>query len=81
MTEDMIKEAVAKFEQLVRKQQQRAEKIKAEKDFIDYDKLDTLIIGVCGGDGIGPIITEESARVLKPLLDDEVKTPYIYLFT
>jgi len=34
--------------------------------------LDKLIIGVCGGDGIGPVITNESARVLKFLLQREV---------
>ena len=40
---------------------------------IYYTKLDTLTIGVCGGDGIGPIITEASQRVLEYLLADEVK--------
>ena len=73
MTEEMIKESVAKFEALVRKQQERAERIKAEKDFVDYKNLDQLIIGVCGGDGIGPVITNEAARVLKYLLDADVK--------
>ena len=71
--EQKIKAAVEKFEQLVRAQQARAEKIKAEKEFVDYKNLDKLIIGVCGGDGIGPIITEESARVLKFLLKNDVE--------
>ncbi len=72
MSEQYIKDAVAKFEQLVREQQARAEKIKSEKEFVDYDKLDKIIVGVCGGDGIGPVITNESATVLKFLLADEV---------
>jgi len=71
--EQKIKAAVEKFEQLVRAQQARAEKIKAEKEFVDYKNLDKLVIGVCGGDGIGPIITEESARVLKFLLKNDVE--------
>ena len=71
--EQKIKAAVEKFEQLVRAQQERAERIKADKDFVDYKSLDKLIIGVCGGDGIGPIITEESARVLKFLLKNDVE--------
>ena len=72
--ESQIKEAVSKFEALIREQLARNEKIKAEKDFVDYEKLDKIIIGVCGGDGIGPIITKESARVLEYLLADEVKS-------
>ncbi len=74
MNEQKIKEAVEKFETLIRAQEERAERIKQEKDFVDYDALDTIVIGVCGGDGIGPVITNESARVLKFLLADEVKS-------
>lgn len=72
--ESQIKEAVSKFEALIREQLARNEKIKAEKEFVDYEKLDKIIIGVCGGDGIGPIITKESARVLEYMLADEVKS-------
>ncbi len=71
--EQNIKAAVEKFEQLIRAQQARAERIKADKDFVDYKNLDKLIIGVCGGDGIGPIITKESARVLEFLLKKDVE--------
>ncbi len=71
--EKQIAEAVAKFEALVREQLARNEKIKAQKDFVDFEKLDKIIIGVCGGDGIGPIITKESARVLEYMLADDVK--------
>ena len=71
--ENQIKEALAKFEALVREQLARNEKIKAQKEFVDFDNLDKIIIGVCGGDGIGPIITKESARVLEYMLADDVK--------
>ena len=71
--ENQIKEAVAKFEALVREQLERNEKIKAQKEFVDFEKLDKIVIGVCGGDGIGPIITKESARVLEYMLADDVK--------
>jgi isocitrate dehydrogenase (NAD+) len=71
--EKQISEAVAKFEALVREQLERNEKIKAQKEFVDFEKLDKIIIGVCGGDGIGPIITKESARVLEYMLADDVK--------
>lgn len=71
--EKQISEAVAKFEALVREQLARNEKIKAQKEFVDFDNLDKIVIGVCGGDGIGPIITKESARVLEYMLADDVK--------
>ena len=71
--EKQISEALAKFEALVREQLARNEKIKATKDFVDFDNLDKIVIGVCGGDGIGPIITKESARVLEYMLADDVK--------
>ncbi|MBR5273460.1 MAG: isocitrate/isopropylmalate dehydrogenase family protein [Clostridia bacterium] len=71
--ENMIKQATEKFEALVRQQLARAQAIKEQGDFIDYAKLDKIIIGVCGGDGIGPIITKESARVLEYMLADLVK--------
>ena len=73
MTEENLRAAVKKFEELVREQSARSDKIKAEKEFLDFDKLDKIIIGVCGGDGIGPIITKESARVLEYMLADDVR--------
>ena len=74
MTEAQLQAAVAKFEELVREQNARSDRIKEQGDFVDYDALDQIVIGVCGGDGIGPIITKESARVLEYMLADEVKS-------
>lgn len=74
MTEAQLKNAVEKFEALVREQNERSDRIKAQGDFTDFEKLDKIIIGVCGGDGIGPIITKESARVLEYMLKDEVES-------
>ena len=72
MTELQIKEALAKFEALIREQDARSEAIKTQGDFVDFTSLEKLTIGVCGGDGIGPIITNEAARVLAFLLKDDV---------
>ena len=71
--DERIAKATEKFIALAEAQLARAERIKAQKDFINYDELDKIIIGVCGGDGIGPVITAESARVLEYLLKDEVE--------
>ncbi len=70
--EQKVQEALTKFEAVVREQLARVDRMKQEKEFIDYSKLDTLVIGICGGDGIGPVITHEAERVLRFLLKDEV---------
>ena len=67
-----INESVKAFEKLLIAQEERAERIKKEKEFVNYEALDKLIIGVCGGDGIGPVITHEAERVLRFLLADDV---------
>ena len=66
--------ACAKFRKILEKQLTRVEEMKAQGDFTDYEKLDTIKIGVCGGDGIGPTITKEAERVLRFILDDLVKS-------
>ena len=67
-----IKNCVEQFEKLLSEQYARAEKMKNAPPAIDYAKLDKIIIGCCGGDGIGPIITAEARRVLEYLLMDAV---------
>ena len=73
MYENEIKEAQEKFGELLKKQLARVEVMKAQGDFVDYQSLDKIVIGVCGGDGIGPAITAQAQRVLEYLLSDEVK--------
>ena len=73
MYEKEIESAKEQFVKLLEKQLKRVEAMKAQGDFIDYKKLDKIIIGVCGGDGIGPRITHEAARILEFLLKDEIK--------
>ena len=67
-----IDNAVEQFRHLMEGQLERAKRIKQDNAFIDYQTLDTIVIGICGGDGIGPIITKESERVLAFLLKEEV---------
>ena len=70
---DRLDEACAKFRRILEQQLTRVENMKAQGGFVDYESLDTIRIGVCGGDGIGPTITKEAARVLAFILDDLVK--------
>lgn len=71
--EKNLDEACAKFRKILEQQLTRVENMKAQGDFVDYASLDTIRIGVCGGDGIGPTITKEARRVLEFILSDLVK--------
>ena len=64
--------ACEKFRKILEGQLKRVEDMKAQGDFVDYASLDKIIIGVCGGDGIGPIICKEAERVLRFMLSDLV---------
>ena len=68
-----LDEACEKFRKLMENQLTRVEDMKAQGDFVDYNALDCIKIGVCGGDGIGPIISAQARRVLEFILDDLVK--------
>ena len=66
--------ACEKFRKILEDQLLRVEDMKSQGDFVDYAALDKLIIGVCGGDGIGPIISAEAERVLAFMLSDLVES-------
>ncbi len=74
-------EQLKHFEKLLEQQAARVERLKNEGDFVDYKGLDKLIIGVVGGDGIGPMITSQAQRVLEFLLADEIAAGRIELRT
>ena len=73
MTVAQLEAAKARFGELLVEQDKRIERMKAQGDFINYAKLDKIIIGVCGGDGIGPAITGQAQRILEFLLEEEVE--------
>ncbi len=76
---DYIAQAGARFKALLAEQLERNERITSCKDFVDYESLDKIIIGVCGGDGIGPTITKAAADVIAYLLADDIKAGKVEL--
>ncbi|MBQ6848316.1 MAG: isocitrate/isopropylmalate dehydrogenase family protein [Clostridia bacterium] len=70
--EKYINEAVAQFKSILEEQIARQRRMEKDTAYTDYKKLDKIIIGVCGGDGIGPIISAESVRVLEFILKKEI---------
>ncbi len=79
MNVNSIEEAKAHFAQLAEDQLKRIEEMKKAKDWIDYKTLKPIIIGIIGGDGIGPYIAEEARRILEFLLKDEEKSGRVEL--
>lgn len=73
MNKEAIDRAKEHFGRLLEMQMERVAKIKAAPDWIDYTKIKPIIIGVVGGDGIGPYIAKEAQRVLEYMLQDEAK--------
>jgi isocitrate dehydrogenase (NAD+) len=73
MDKEKIQEAKEWFGRIIEEQLIRIERLKKEDEWIDYAKIKPIIIGIIGGDGIGPYITKESQRILEFLLDEERK--------
>ena len=69
---DKIAIAKEKFAALLEEQLKRVERMNATKEPTDFSKLDTIIIGVAGGDGIGPAITAQSKRIMEYLLAEDI---------
>ena len=67
-----MERALAHFKTLLEEQSARVERMENAEPPADFSKKDKIIIGVCDGDGIGPIITAEASRVLEKLLAPEI---------
>lgn len=68
---DKFEAAKEKFAALLEEQYKRVEKMKKDSAPVDYAAKDKIIIGVTGGDGIGPAITKQAYKIMAYLLKDE----------
>ena len=60
------------FGVVLREQLERVERLRNEGDWTDYSTVEPIVIGMIGGDGIGPTLSAATQRVLAHLLEDEV---------
>ncbi len=74
MDKHAIEKAKEHFGKLLEEQMIRMEKIKSMPDWINFDQIKPIIIGIIGGDGIGPFIAKEAQRVLEFMLEEEART-------
>ena len=70
--QEYIEKAVGQFKTLLEEQLARQNKMEQQCTAKDFSKMPIIKIGVCGGDGIGPIIVDEAKRLLNFLLADEI---------
>ncbi len=59
------------FGGLIQQQLRRVESMKTQTDWIDYESLHPIVLGIIGGDGIGPFIATEAQKILEFLLKEE----------
>ena len=71
---EAIETAKEHFGNILQQQLERVEKLKQEPDWTDYSSISPIIIGMLGGDGIGPTISAETQRVFEYLLRDPVSS-------
>lgn len=67
-----VNAAVEQFRRVLEQQIARQRRMEAGSAAVDYTKKDKIVIGVIGGDGIGPILVEQASRVLECLLADDL---------
>ena len=73
MADNQIIEAAKEhFGLVVAQQLERVERLKNEPDWVDYSAISPIVVGMLGGDGIGPSISAETQTVLEHLLRGEV---------
>lgn len=79
--QNYIDNAVEQFRNLLTEQIERQKKMESESGATDFSKLSKIVIGICGGDGIGPIISAQSNRLLNFLLKEEIASGKVELKT
>ena len=67
-----IDNAKSHFETIINEQIARVEAVRNAGPPLDYGEISPVVIGIIGGDGIGPAITEVGRQVLEELLSAEV---------
>ena len=77
--ENEIREAVTKFESLLRQQLERQERMEQAAPEKNFAGMKTITVGLIDGDGIGPIIMKQAERVLAKLLADDIASGRIVL--
>jgi isocitrate dehydrogenase (NAD+) len=72
MDNTITERAKEHFNEIVVEQLARVERMKKSVEWTDYAQVKPIIIGILGGDGIGPFIAAESRKIMEFLLKEEI---------
>ncbi|HTY46288.1 MAG TPA: isocitrate/isopropylmalate family dehydrogenase [Methanomassiliicoccales archaeon] len=72
MSDPSVERAKEHFGKLVEEQLKRIDRMKAGESWVDYTRKQRIVVGVVGGDGIGPHICRHAHRILEHLLEKEI---------
>ncbi|MBN1802276.1 MAG: isocitrate/isopropylmalate dehydrogenase family protein [Candidatus Lokiarchaeota archaeon] len=70
---EFIENAKKHFENIIIEQLARIEQLNSQKDWMDFSTISPIVIGIVGGDGIGPEISKHAKSVLEFLLKEQIK--------
>ena len=77
----VIERAKDHFGKMLEQQLQRVEQLKVDVQWTDFGEVKPIVIGLLGGDGIGPSITAEAQRILEHLLREQVSAGKVKFHT
>ncbi len=72
MDNTITERAKEHFNEIVVEQLARVERMKEPVEWTDFTQVRPIIIGILGGDGIGPFIAAESRKIMKFLLKEDI---------
>lgn len=77
--QNYIDTAVESFRKILTEQLERQNKMEEGSKPTDFSKLEKITVGICGGDGIGPIIVNQAERLIKFVLAKEIESGKVVL--
>jgi isocitrate dehydrogenase (NAD+) len=76
-----VERAKEHFAKVVEQQLRRVEQMRSTQSWTDFSRMERIVIGIVGGDGIGPFICAHARTVLEFLLEDEISQGSVELRT
>lgn len=77
--EESVAIAQEKFAGLIKEDYKRIDRMNQAQEPLDFNKLDTIVVGILPGDGIGPVIMPLALRVMEALVGEDIASGKIQL--
>ena len=77
--EESVAIAQEKFAALIKEDYKRIDRMNQAQEPLDFNKLDTIVVGILPGDGIGPVIMPLALRVMEALVGEDIDSGKIQL--